>query len=223
MPEGAGFLVAVDGGAASGKSSTARALARRFGLLHVDTGSFYRFVTQRLLEAGVRPDDAGAVERELARLRPGARVEGVEARMELDGEVPGPGIRSEAVNAHVSAFAALPAVRAFLLQYQRSFPDVARRHGLRGVVMEGRDIGSVIFPDADLRVFLTADPEARARRRAVQGEEDRVAERDRRDASRATAPLVCPPGAYVVDSTHLSLEDVVERVAGEVATRLPQP
>jgi cytidylate kinase len=220
MPEARPFLVAVDGGAASGKSSTARALAQRFGLLHVDTGSFYRFVTQRLLETGVSPDDEPGVRAALEHLRPGVRIEGLEARMELGGEVPGPGIRSEAVNRSVSAFAALPCVRSFLLDYQRSFPAAASRAGLAGIVMEGRDIGSVILPGADLRVFLTADPEARARRRAVQGETDRIAERDRRDSSRSTAPLVCPPGAFVVDSTHLTLEQVVEKVAAEVESRL---
>jgi CMP/dCMP kinase len=208
------FIVAIDGGAASGKSSTSRALSERFGLLHVDTGSFYRAITWKLLEAGARPDRPAEVEATLASIQLGTRIEGREARMEIDGWTPGDEIRSAAVNAHVSLFAALPSVRTALLDYQRRQADVARSAGFPGLIMEGRDIGSVIFPEADFRFFLQADPEARARRRADQGMEDKIHERDRLDSSRATAPLVCPPGAVPIDSTQLSLAEVVEQLAG---------
>ncbi|HRE05376.1 MAG TPA: (d)CMP kinase [Opitutaceae bacterium] len=215
------LLVAIDGGAASGKSSTARALAARFPLLHVDTGAHYRAITAEMLRRGVTPGDGPAVESALAGLRLGTRVSGSAAQMEIAGKVPGDEIRAPEVNAAVSHFAALPAVRTALLHYQRSQVEVARTHGFKGLVMEGRDIGSVIFPGADLRFFLHADPVERARRRAQEGQQDSVAERDRLDSSRKTAPLTCPPGAIDIDSTHLNLDQVVARVAAEVAARLP--
>ena len=217
------LIVAIDGGAASGKSSTAQALSERFGLLHVDTGSFYRAITAELLRRGVRPDDLPAVRTALAGLRYGTRVAGRRAAMEINGRVAGDEIRSPEVNAAVSPFAAIPAVRQSLLAYQRGQVGVARHAGFRGLVMEGRDIGSVIFPDAPCRFFLHADPAERVRRRQAQGEQDSVRERDRIDSSRATAPLQCAPGAVVVDSTHLTLAEVIERVAAIVAARLAGP
>jgi cytidylate kinase len=216
------LIVAIDGGAASGKSSTSRALSERFQFLHADTGSYYRAVTAELLRRGVPAGDADRVRAALAELALATRVEGRSARMELGGRiVPEEEIRSPEVNAAVSHFAALPEVRAALLSYQRGQANVARERGFRGLVMEGRDIGSVIFPDADLRFFLHADPEERARRRAREGQADSIAERDRLDTSRKTAPLTCPPGAEDIDSTHLSLEQVVDLVAGRIAERLP--
>ncbi len=199
----------MDGGAASGKSSLARALAERFRFLHVDTGSHYRAVTLALRQAGVSPEDPAAVAAALARLSLGTHVEGRAVRIALAGRVPDPAaLRSPEVNAAVSRFAALPAVRRFLFDYQRGQAAVARTQGFAGLVMEGRDIGSVIFPDAPLRLFLTADPATRAGRRAAEGQADAVAERDRLDSARATAPLTCPPGATVIDSSHLTLAEV---------------
>lgn len=222
MPSPSFVIVAIDGGAASGKSSTARALSERFNLLHADTGSYYRAVTAELLRRGVQTGDADAAGAVAGRLRLGTRVDGRRAQMEIDGRVvPETEIRSAGVNAAVSHFAAVPALRQALLAYQRGQAQVARAHGFRGLVMEGRDIGSVIFPDADFRFFLHADPVERARRRAQEGLEDSVAERDRLDTSRKTSPLACPPGAIDVDSTHLSLPQVVDRLAATIATRLP--
>ena len=114
----------------------------------------------------------------------------------------------------------LPEVRTALLAYQRSQADVARAHAFRGVVMEGRDIGSVIFPHADFRFFLHADPEERARRRANEGGDDSIKERDRLDTSRKTAPLACPSGATSIDTTHLTLAQVVDAMAAPIAARL---
>ncbi len=215
------LIVAIDGGAASGKSSTARALSERFHLLHVDTGSYYRALTAELLRRGVRADDPAGVTTTLAGLALDTRVDGRRARMEIGGrEIPEEDIRSPEVNAAVSHFAALPAVRDALLAYQRGQAGVADEHGFRGLVMEGRDIGSVIFPNADFRFFLHADPEERARRRAQEGQTDSIAERDRLDTSRKASPLTCPPGAIDIDSTHLSLDQVVDHVAGLIAPRL---
>jgi cytidylate kinase len=212
------IIVAIDGGAASGKSTSSRILSERFNLLHVDTGSFYRAVTAEFLRRGLAAADLPAVVLAAADLRFGTRLLGRTAQMEIDGhEVPDTEIRSRTVNDHVSHFAAIPEVRAALLAYQRGQADVARAHGFRGLVMEGRDIGSVIFPHADFRFFLHADPTERARRRAHEGQQDSIAERDRLDSSRKTAPLACSDGATSIDTTNLTLEQVVEKIATPIA------
>ena len=207
--------VSVDGGAASGKSSTSRAVAAEHGLMHVDTGSHYRAVTLALLRAGATPSDPAGVAAKLAGLRLGARISGAAAKVEVDGRLPeGDELRTAEVNAAVSPFAALPEVRAFLLGYQRSMAGLAERAGFAGVIMEGRDIGSVVMPDAEVRVFLEADAEVRGARRAAEGVQDAIAQRDKADASRAAAPLVCPAGATRIDNTRLSLAEVVGVVGG---------
>lgn len=220
MPASPFIIVAIDGGAASGKSTSARILSERFNLLHVDTGSFYRAVTADLLRRGVAPADLPAVRAALASLKLSTRLSGRTAQMEIDGRVLEEEIRSKAVNEHVSHFAAIPELRTALLAYQRGLADVARANNFRGLVMEGRDIGSVIFPNADFRFFLQADPAERARRRASEGQQDSIAERARLDSSRKTSPLTCPAGATSLDTTHLTLEQVVERLAGPIAARL---
>jgi len=212
--------VAIDGGAASGKSSSSRALSDRFNLLHVDTGSFYRAITAELLQRGVNAADLPAVKASLAALKFGTRLNGRSAQMEIAGRVAGEEIRSGDVNANVSHFAAIPEVRTALLEYQRGQVAVARAHGFAGLVMEGRDIGSVIFPNADFRFFLHADPAERVRRREKEGHRDSIAERDRLDSGRKTAPLACPVGATSIDTTHLTLPEVVEAIAAPVAARL---
>ncbi len=203
------IIVAIDGGAASGKSSSARALSERFNLLHADTGSYFRGLTAELLRLGIAAGDLVGVRVALGRLLLTTRVEGRSATLEIAGRGPGEGIRSFEVNAAVSHFAAIPELRALLAGYERGQTDVAKRLGFAGLVMDGRDIGTIIFPNADHRFFLHADPAERARRRASEGQADAVAERDRLDSSRATAPLVCPPGAVSIDTTHRSLAEVV--------------
>lgn len=214
------IIVAIDGGAASGKSSSSKILAERFNLLHVDTGSFYRHLTAELLARKVPADDPEALKSALLTLRLSTELDGRSARMLVNGRPAGDEIRGAEVNANVSHYAAIPAVRQALLAYQRGQVDVARAHGFRGLVMEGRDIGSVIFPQADFRFFLHADPAERAKRRAAEGRQDSISERDRLDSSRKTSPLTCPDGAIDIDSTHLTLEQVVERMAALIAARL---
>lgn len=205
--------IAVDGGAASGKSSTSRLVAARLNLLHVDTGAHYRTVSLALLRAGMTPADAARVPAVLATLTAQTVVEGRAARLAF-GPVPpaDADIRTPEVNASVSQFAAIPEVRKFLFDYQRDQVRVARERGFAGLIMEGRDIGSAILPDADLRLFLEADLEARAARRAAEGVADAVAARDKADASRAASPMKCPEGATRLDNTHLTLEQVVEKI-----------
>lgn len=218
------LIVAIDGGAAAGKSTTARALSARFNFLHIDTGSYYRAITAELLRRALDPSDIAAVERATAALELGTRVDGRRAQIEIAGHlVADAELRGPAVNAAVSHFAAIPAVRAALLAYQRDQARIAREHGFDGLVMEGRDIGTVIFPDADFRFFLHADPEERARRRAAEGQQDSIKERDRLDSTRKASPLACPVGATDIDSTHLALDEVVDRVASPIAARLGLP
>ena len=220
MAKPAFIILAIDGGAASGKSSSSKILADRFNLLHVDTGSFYRHITYELLRRGVAHTDLPALQAALAGMKFTTRLNGRSAQMLIDGQPAGVEIRGQNVNDHVSHYAAIPEVRQKLLGYQRGQTDVAKQHGFRGLVMEGRDIGSVIFPEAGFRFFLHADPAERAKRRAKEGQQDSIAERDRLDSSRKASPLVVPVGAIDIDSTHLTLEQVVERMAALVAAKI---
>jgi cytidylate kinase len=215
------IIIAIDGGAASGKSSSSKILAERFNLLHVDTGSFYRHITYELLRLGVPHSDLPKLQAALANLKFSTRLNGRSAQMLIGGEPASSEIRGQNVNDHVSHYAAIPEVRHVLLGYQRGQVGVAQQHGFRGLVMEGRDIGSVIFPAADFRFFLHADPAERAKRRAKEGGQDSIAERDRLDSSRKASPLTCPPGAIDIDSTFISLEQVVEKMAALITPKLP--
>ena len=211
------IIVAIDGGAAAGKSSTARAISEKFNLLHSDTGSYFRALASEMLKRGISFTDHEAVISALKSLYLSTRITGRRADMELSGHVAGEEIRSAAVKQAVSHFAAITELREKLKAYERSQADVARAHGFKGLIMEGRDIGSAIFPDADFRFYLHADPEERSKRRAKEGHLDKVSERDRLDSSRAKDPLACPPGAIAIDSTFLSLEEVVSQVAAIIS------
>jgi len=218
------LVVAIDGTSGSGKSSTSRGVAQALGLRYLDTGAQFRAVALAMLEQGVDIADPEAIARHAAALliesgtdpdHPTIRLDGVD----VEGE-----IRGEAATAAVSPVAAVPAVRERLLQLQRAII------GEGGIVVEGRDIGSVVAPDADLKIYLTADPAARAARRAleaggdVEATEADLLRRDTIDSSRAAAPLVVPEGAVHVDSTFDSLEQVIARIvamAREVAESTP--
>ena len=217
------IIVAIDGGAASGKSTSARRLSERFNLLHVDTGSYYRAITAELLRLGITAGDRAALLGALPGLKLSTHLEGRSAQIEIGGRVPRDETRSREVNDNVSHFAAIPELRAALLTYQRGQAEVARRNGFQGLVMEGRDIGSVIFPEADFRFFLQADLAERARRRAQEGQVDSIAERDRLDTARKASPLKCPPGATSIDTTHQDLDQVVALMSSPIAVRLASP
>ena len=204
-------VVAVDGPAAAGKGTLARRLARELGLPYLDTGLLYRAVGRRVLDAGGDPRDAVVAERAARTLTPA----------DLDrGDLRGPEADMAA-----SAVATLPAVRAALLDWQRQF---GRTHG---AVMDGRDIGTVIFPDAPAKLFVTASPEARARRRhaelAARGVDRPIAEveaemqaRDAQDAARATAPMKPAEDAVVLDTTELGIEEAFQAARALVRARL---
>ncbi|MDQ5818398.1 MAG: (d)CMP kinase [Actinomycetota bacterium] len=207
------MLVAIDGPAGSGKSSVARAVAGELGYIDLNTGAAYRAVALLALREGVDLED-GVLLAEIAR-RVGLGAEGAR----VDGSpVPEEDLRAPEVSAAASKVSAKPEVREVLLSVQREAAQEARGEG--GAVVEGRDIGTVVLPEADLKIFLQAAPEERARRRAHQtGREtelDRIREaikkRDRQDSERETSPLKPAPDAVILDTTALSLDEVVSRV-----------
>lgn len=208
------IVVAIDGGAASGKSSTSKILSDRLGLLYVNTGSHYRALTWAILKRGISADRVDKIEAFLESLSVGVKIEGSEAHMTLGDRIPGEEIRSPTVNQAVAQFAAVPEIRKFLLPRQRSYVALARRRSFNGLIMEGRDVGSVILPEADFQFFLFADEAERTRRRRGEGQEDSIHRRDRLDKGRKTAPLTCPEGALKVDTTHLTLQEVGDKLTG---------
>jgi cytidylate kinase len=228
-------VIAIDGPAASGKSSTAALLARRLGWAHLDSGGLYRAITlavvDRLGEAGMGKCEAWSPARffALAEALPvRLALVGASFRPEVAGVDVAQAIRAERVTRHVSRIAALPEVRAWANARQRE--AVAGCGG--GVVVDGRDIGTVVFPDAPLKVFLTASPAERARRRLAQdgrspdaaeleGETARLAARDHADSTRPVAPLVPAPDAVRLDTTRLSLPEQVDRIAALARERVP--
>ncbi len=200
------MIVALDGPAAAGKGTLARRIAGHFGVPHLDTGALYRAVASRSLRTGEAPETAAAT----------FRIEDMDA----------PDLRSGAVGAHASKVAVIPAVRASLLEFQQKF---ARSPG--GAVLDGRDIGTVIAPDADAKLFVRATPMIRAKRRhaelRMRGSTvslDRVLAdiraRDLRDSMRATAPMVPAADAALLDTSFLSIEASVQRAIAIVEARL---
>ena len=161
-------IVAIDGAAAAGKTTTTRILAENYGFMHASTGEHYRAITYKLLAADVSSEDESAVERALGDIVLGSKIAGSRCLVTLSGEQIGDKLlRSPEINEFVSKFAHIHRVRKFLFGYQRSLAAIAREHGFYGLAIEGRDVTSVIFPDADLRFFLYADADKRGLRRSA--------------------------------------------------------
>lgn len=205
--------IAIDGPAASGKSTVAKVLAERLGLVMVNSGEMYRAVTLAVVQQGVDLGDPVAVANHLKEINLRCVVENGGSQILLDGEYPGSALRSDEVNAAVSAVAAVPEVRHLLVALQREL----LQHG--DLVMEGRDIGSVVFPDTPYKIYIEASEEVRRERRAAEGQMDSVSDRDRQDSARETSPLVVPDGAEVIDSSQMAIEEVVEAALGVLGTR----
>lgn len=221
------MIIAIDGPAGSGKSSTAKAVAAKLGFQHLDSGAFYRAITLAALQRAIpveRWSGLGADELNDFRINAQPVAKGFAFR--IAGEDVTNEIRSPDVNAHVSEMAAVPAVREWLLDQLRAVGDAS------SVVSDGRDIGTVVFPNADLKVFLIAQSETRALRRLaehgnesptaieIQNEVDRLGRRDRLDSSRATAPLKQAEDAVVIDTTSMSFDQQVDHIVSLARERI---
>ena len=203
------MVVAIDGPAASGKSSVARKLARGLGFSYVNSGAMYRAVTWELLREQIDPARPDRVEAALGRMKLDSGFsENGDSYIRFNAEIPDLELRQIEVNQAVSAYSAIPAVRNLIGQRLRSMCQ-----GL-DVVMEGRDIGTAVFPDSPHKFYLDASPEIRRRRRAAQGQDDSIEHRDKLDSTRRVAPLSVASDAHVIDTSHLDIEGVVAHIAG---------
>ena len=199
-------VIAMDGPAASGKSSVAREVARELGWTYVNTGNMYRAATWAVVQAGIDVTDAGKVIALFNTVAFTLNVEDGRSVILLDNLNVEDELNAEAINNAVSHVARIPEVREKLVSMQR---DLGRSHPC---VMEGRDIGTVVFPDATVKFYIDASEEIRMKRRGLQGQADAVRERDRIDSTRKVAPLMAAPDALVIDSSDLSLQQVIDRV-----------
>jgi cytidylate kinase len=218
------LVIAIDGPAGAGKSTVAQKLAARLGLMYVDSGATYRAAALKVLEAGVDPQDEPAVAKLIGGADVQVKIGEGEPRVLVDGGDVTARLRTAEVTLAAAQVSRLPEVRAKLIEIQRAFAQG------RGVVMEGRDIGTVVFPQAQLKIFLKADVEERARRRLKQdSREDReatlektayeIGRRDQLDAERKISPLLPASDAVEIDSTHLLADQVVEQILDLVGKR----
>ena len=206
--------VAIDGPAGAGKSSISKVVAKKLGYLYIDTGAMYRGITWALLNAGISIDDVDAVEAALSKIQLELRVEETGLSVWVNGTDVSQDIRTQYVTSHVSQVAAQKAVRTKLVEMQRHMASEG------GVILDGRDIGSVVLPNAELKVYLTASVETRGHRRWLELKDSEnisleevcrtVAERDAMDMNRKESPLVCVDDAVVVETDHLSIEETVQ-------------
>ena len=203
-------VVAIDGPAASGKSSVAREVARRIGFGYVNSGALYRAVTWHVLQQAISPGDVEAVVRLLEASRIDCDLREGSSGVLINGVDPAGNLRDARVNDEVSRVSSFPRVREILVARMRASAND------RDVVMEGRDIGSVVFPETPYKFYIDASPEVRLRRRIAQGERDQIAARDHADSSRLASPLVIANDAHVIDSSDLSIESVVDEIIGRL-------
>ncbi len=201
------LVIAIDGPAASGKSSVARGVSERFGFSYINSGAMYRALTWHVLHRGIDPADAIAVAGIADQATIEVGFENGRSTIQIDGFRPIDQLREERVNRSVSAVSAVEAVRDRLV---RVFRDLAADHD---VIIEGRDIGSVVFPDTPYKFYLDAPANVRQQRRAAEGQQDEIASRDHLDSSRRTAPLVIAPDAFVIDTSRHDLAGVIAEVS----------
>lgn len=227
---GSVLVIAIDGPSGTGKSSVARAVAHRLGASYLDTGAMYRALTVSVLALAIAPEDADSIASLADRVQLTVATDPGAERVTVDGRDVTEAIRAAQVDAAVSAVSAVPAVRRQMVDAQRRLADaIAGSEARSTMVVEGRDIGTVVFPAARLKIYLTAAPAARAARRAEQlgvvdpGEIDALAEslraRDEFDSTRAESPLRPADDAIVLDSTDLSQDEVVEAILAAVTAR----
>jgi cytidylate kinase len=203
-------IIAIDGPAASGKSTVARSLARRLGFSYVNSGALYRAVAWLACEHKISLNNPSAI---YSRVRSSAfqlKLQNKELLVRIDGINPAPHLRDEEVNRTVSHVSAIPEVREFLVSRLREFLS------LDNLVMEGRDIGSIVFPDTPYKFYIDASLEVRAHRRTAQGHNDDLFSRDRVDSSRRASPLIIAEDAHVIDSSSLTIDGVVGEIIGRL-------
>src|SRR6266478_6887600 len=205
-------VVAIDGPAASGKSSVARELARRLGFAYVNSGAIYRAITWHILQKGIDAGESDRVVHAVESAQITCWLRDNESRIFIDNVDPSDYLRDDRVNESVSRVSSIPRVREIVVEKMREHAQG------RDLVIEGRDIGSVVFPDTAYKFYVDASPEVRLRRRAAQGQRDEIAARDRADSSRRASPLVIAEDAHVIDSSNFTIEGVV----GEIIGRLKQ-
>jgi len=205
-------VIAIDGPAASGKSSVARELARRLRFVYVNSGAIYRAITWHILEKGIDAEDLDRIAQALDSAAVTSCLWDGESRVLIDNVDPTDHLRDDRVNESVARVSRLPVVREIV---GKKLHDTARSEDL---VVEGRDIGSVVFPDTPYKFYVDASPEVRLQRRVAQGERDEIALRDQADSSRPVSPLVIAKDAHVIDTSYLT----VEKVVGEIFARLKE-
>lgn len=203
-------VIAIDGPAASGKSTVARLLAKELGFLYVDTGAMYRTFAWLALEQGIDPSSRSEVKQLIRNTRFEAIEENGAVALRVNEVDPTPHIRQESVNAAVSAIAAVPELREFLVNEQRKLRTAFC------LVMEGRDIGTVVFTDTPHKYFIDADPEIRAQRRRAEGQTDATDRRDEADRTRASAPLTRAADAKLIDSGQLPADAIARQILEEI-------
>jgi cytidylate kinase len=199
-------VIAIDGPAASGKSSVARELARRLKFVYVNSGAMYRAITWSVLNAGIDPADKDRIVELVRKLSFGGKLADFKFHLLIDDVDLTEHLHDDRVNAEVSRVSTVSEVRKVVVQAVR---DCALKHE---VVVEGRDIGSVVFPDTRFKFYIDASPEVRAQRRAAQGHRDEIARRDQADSSRVASPLIVAKDAEVIDTSNLTVDHVVDEI-----------
>ena len=206
--------IAIDGPAASGKSTVAKLIAKELGYTFINTGAMYRAIAWYLSQKGIAATDVDQIRALLPDIPLQFGKAGSVSTVVFEGRVLTDELTEPATNENVSTVAAIPEVRSYLLHKQREYNKT------EPVVMEGRDIGTVVFPDTPFKYFVTASPEVRAARRAAQGLTDSITERDKKDAARACAPLTQAPDAKAVDTSDLTIEQVVALIVSDIRAKL---
>jgi cytidylate kinase len=203
-------VIAIDGPAASGKSSVARELSRRLGFVYVNSGAIYRAITWHILQKRVDPEDGERITEILKSAPITGALQDNELRVVIDGVDPADHLRDDCVNEKVARVSQFPEVRQVVSE---KLHKDAYSHNL---IVEGRDIGSVVFPDTPYKFYVDASPQVRLQRRAAQGGRDEIAQRDRADSSRPVSPLVIAKDAFVIDTSLLTIDEVVSQIVGRL-------
>jgi len=199
-------VIAIDGPAASGKSSVAQELARRLGFVYVNSGAIYRAITWHILQKKVHPEESDHIAGALQAADITCRLQDNESRILIDDVDPGEHLRDDRVNKSVAGVSQFPVVRQIV---SKKLHENAQSHDL---IVEGRDIGSVVFPDTRYKFYIDASPQVRLQRRAAQGERDEIAIRDRADSLRSVSPLVIAKDAHVIYTSHLTIQQVIDEI-----------